>query len=475
MIRRVLIACCFSASLVGFAQLKQIQKKLASMPETEQTALWLCDTALVICTHNPILTQHTAKLALKKADEWNISGLVPAKAHHVLGVSYDARQLPELAIKHYLIALEKYDEMDVKKDIAIIKANMGRAFDDMGHTENAMNYMKESLRISRYQNDSINLDKSIFHLAAGFGKLNLIDSALHFYQECIQVRRAFEDATGIAHVLNNIAELYLSNSEISAEHAQIALIHLKESLTLLKEGDNNNLLATIYANMGKSQLLLGRPTEAERLLKNGLLLADENDFDQVKEQIFGKLSELYNQRGDYKKALEYYGKEILLYKKQRNIEVAKQVDRLTMQYETVRQEKQFAELQRQRALEVGVRNLFFISIVCVILLAIILLFYARQKRKNDEIISQLRLQSLADQINAKNKEISSYTVSFLQKNQLMEELKSQINELKKSADMSTNKELTRINRIVDHNFRSDEEWKTFQLTFDQMHDDFFKS
>ena len=81
---------------------------------------------------------------------------------------------------------------------------------------------------------------------------------------------------------------------------------------------------------------------------------------------------------------------------------------------------------------------------------------------------------MSNEVTAKNKEIASFTMSFLQKNQLMEELKEQINELKKTSDISTNKELSRINRIVDNTFKSDEERKTFQITFDQMHDGFFK-
>src|SRR5690606_4688972 len=102
-----------------------------------------------------------------------------------------------------------------------------------------------------------------------------------------------------------------------------------------------------------------------------------------------------------------------------------------------------------------------------------LLINVHLKRKKDKRITELEMQKLSQEIDKKNKEISSYTLSFIQKNQLMDELKGQISELKKQSDSDTNKQLTRINRIVDETFRADEEWKTFQITFEQMHDGFF--
>ncbi|MEO9484402.1 MAG: hypothetical protein ABJG47_13180 [Ekhidna sp.] len=57
---------------------------------------------------------------------------------------------------------------------------------------------------------------------------------------------------------------------------------------------------------------------------------------------------------------------------------------------------------------------------------------------------------------------------------MIDELKGQINELKKHADSATNKQLTHINRIIDKTFRVDEEWEAFNVTFDQMHDGFFR-
>lgn len=476
MIRRMLYACCCAASLVGLGQIAAIKEKLLSKTETEETAIWLCDTALTFKNNNPAITLQLSKLALEKAHAWG-SNLAKAKANHVLGISYWSQGLHELALAAYLEALKDYESLGSSEGIAAIEINIATIYDHIGQSEKAKVHLQESIEIMRSVGDTINLGRALNNLAIVYGNLNRIDSAMFLFRECMKIKESQGDSIGIANVFNNIADVYLTSGEdaaLKAKNVQIAYDYLTSSLLYLQEGVDNNLLSIIYGNLGKSLINLNQVQKAKTYLEKGLILAGEIESKHSQQLIYGYLSQLHSAQEDYKKALEYTNKEVALDKEQRSIEVSKQINKLNIQYETEKKERQLAELEKQQAIDLGIRNMLLISVTSICLIAFLLLSYARHKRKKDRLISQLKLKALTERINAKNKEISSYTVSFLQKNQLMEELKEQINELKKSGDMSTNKELTRINKLVDSNFRSDEEWKNFQLTFDQMHDDFFK-
>jgi len=88
--------------------------------------------------------------------------------------------------------------------------------------------------------------------------------------------------------------------------------------------------------------------------------------------------------------------------------------------------------------------------------------------------ARLQEKKLLQEIEFKNKELTSYTINFIQKNELMEELKESINQLKKLSDQEVSKQLNILNRLVDSSFNIDKDWEDFRLHFEQVHQDFFK-
>jgi DNA-binding CsgD family transcriptional regulator len=117
---------------------------------------------------------------------------------------------------------------------------------------------------------------------------------------------------------------------------------------------------------------------------------------------------------------------------------------------------------------------YMISITVFSISGYIIYVMAGQYNRNKRVVAD-KFIKLKEELNRKNVEISSYTLNFIQKNEIMEELKNQINELRKQSDPTTNLRLTRINRMVDETFRSEDEWETFRLTFEQMHNGFFST
>ena len=252
------------------------------------------------------------------------------------------------------------------------------------------------------------------------------------------------------------------------EKAKAALIVVNQATI-----DSTRFNIIIDINTAKAKIELSAYSEAQRLLDKALTSSKRSGLKQLEKQVCETSGVLYRKLQNYESALESYKSMVAADKELQDIQLEEAISSLNEKYETEKRKKMIAELEKESLIERTLKNTIVVVVSTITIILITILLSQYQKKRKEQQISQLKLQQLSRQIISKSNEITTYTLSFLQKNQLMEELKEQINELKKSSNTDKYKELTRINRIVDNTFRSDEEWKKFQITFDQMHDGFF--
>ena len=105
----------------------------------------------------------------------------------------------------------------------------------------------------------------------------------------------------------------------------------------------------------------------------------------------------------------------------------------------------------------------------VVLVILVILIY-RNKMK----LARMSEKELKTELNHKNKELASFTLNFVQKNEMISNIKEQVQELSRVALPSTGKQLQQINRVIEDTFRADREWENFKLRFEEVHEGFFK-
>jgi DNA-binding CsgD family transcriptional regulator/ligand-binding sensor domain-containing protein len=90
-------------------------------------------------------------------------------------------------------------------------------------------------------------------------------------------------------------------------------------------------------------------------------------------------------------------------------------------------------------------------------------------------ISQLEKEKLELQIQAKNQELASNTMHLVQKSEILQKIKSEIQNIAKfSKDTTTGKELRAVVRKISTDERLDEDWQYFARHFDQVHGHFLQ-
>jgi hypothetical protein len=74
----------------------------------------------------------------------------------------------------------------------------------------------------------------------------------------------------------------------------------------------------------------------------------------------------------------------------------------------------------------------------------------------------------------KSKELTSHTLHLIQKNQLLEELKSKLGEMIKDDKRDQRKELKQLINLITFNNNQEKNWDDFRIVFERVHDNFFE-
>lgn len=458
----LLISALLCWTLQGYSQIDSIDDQLDDMPRNEETIVWLLKSIDKLNTSDNVSQFYYANLAIKWSEEIGYKKGV-AKGNNVLGTSYWTSDDYDNALKHYLIALSIVDEIKDVKSAAVLSVNIGIIYDELGQHEKALGYAKKGLAEFEKLGDESRISRSQMNLGVVHFYLNQFDSSLYYFNKVLDYRLAKQDTFGIALVYNNIASIQEQSDQTKES--------LENYLNARKwvQDKYESLRCDIYNGLGMSYLKMGQESLGMAYFDSTMVIADKIKQKHPKQVVYSFLKEHYYDKGQFAKAYDNLLLEAELEKEIRGEEVQKQAEVLQLQYEDEKKAKQLAVLGMEQSKEEAFNTILIIVSIAILVLAIIAIYTLRLRVRH----SKLRESSLNTQLEQKNKELTSYTLNFIQKNELMTELTEGINDLKKKTDPSLIKELNRLNRIIDGNFRMDQEWENFKLMFEEVHRGFF--
>lgn len=85
---------------------------------------------------------------------------------------------------------------------------------------------------------------------------------------------------------------------------------------------------------------------------------------------------------------------------------------------------------------------------------------------------QLKEKQLEDQIEHRNKQITTHTLNIIQKNEMLKDLRDQLEGVIKSEGTSS-PQLRKLLKLIDESFRLDKDWNDFKLYFEQIYTGFY--
>lgn len=430
------------------------------------------------------------KKALQLSEELEyVRGL--AKANRIIGVAYWSQGFQNSALEYLKTSYELYKQIEDKTGIANATLNLGMVYADLKSYEKALQCYETAI------NEFTGLELK-GRIATTFTKIGtmLVEQhreaeALNFLTDALQMHVESDFTYGIAEVHNKLATLYLNKNEI-----QQASYHVRKSINLGSEVNDIHGLTHNLIISGKILRLSNQIDEASAEVERGLSLAKENSLKQFELLAYDELKELKELQGKPYEALIFYKKYTFLKDSLFSLEKSKQIAYLEFENELEKKDKELVEFKVKEEASNTINLILIISVVILTIAGCIVYFVSKQRFKKSKQLtlktkehlesvqkltqkelenSELKRKELNQQLDFKNRELTSYALNFIKKNEVVKELQHTINELKNSSSIQKDKLISDLKRILRKNLSIDKDWEDFSRFFDDVHQGFYST
>ncbi len=401
------------------------------------------------------------------------SGL--AFSNRIVGVGHWARGSYDQGLEYLLNSLSLYKSLSDTLGEANCLMNLGLIYSDRFDNELALEYFFDAIKLF----DAIGAkDRS----ATTYVKLSTIltrqrkfYAANIFLDSAVLIHGANKFRYGMSEILNRYGVLKTALGEYDS-----AVLYLDHSLQLSEKIDDLDGVIRNQINLADVALKTEKNNDAEVLLNAALMSAREIQSHKWLTEIYDRLQKIARKKGNLEEAINYYDQYLREKDSIFNLQTLNNISRLESELATAEQKRQLAAKenkivfleQESKIQRIRVYILIFVTLI-VVILAVLFIRNRRLVSQRKEQQAQKEADDAKKEVEFKNRELVSYTVNFVQKNQLFEELMNSVSEMKKSSSGDNNKVLLGMERTINRHLQIDKDWEDFKLRFENLHSRFF--
>jgi len=325
-----------------------------------------------------------------------------AKLYNSLGAIADDDSNIKEAVKNHLIALEYAKKTKDPDLIATVLSGLGRAYLYIPETKIAKEYYERAIAIKE-ENKKFDSHLAVYYnnLSICFDKEKKYDSSLIYINKSIFLKKKEKDFFKLISAYNNKAyTLYLLKRYKEAETNVKLAIKIADSLNLEDE--------TLYPYATYSEILIAQNKldEAEIAMNKSIDLSKKYDDLYLADDNLFMLYSVYNEKGNYKKALDYFKQRSVVLDSIRAKRKRYQENKLAIEYETEKKNKAITLLNAENeinSLDLKKSRQLQITFLLTALLAfvVIALLWSRHKSKvkTDRLIKEALEKSYEKKLN----------------------------------------------------------------------------
>jgi signal transduction histidine kinase len=404
---------------------RQLQKELPDTLRVSTLLLLSIEYEYVDVTKSRKLTEE----AIDIIEEKKLTGS-KSRAYQSLGSIYRVGGDYQAALKADNIALEASLSVNDSARIATSYNNVAHDYYDLGDYDEAYHYFIQSYRIASSIGDSLTMAISMHNVGRVYKELRQYDRAHEYLNLSREMSRKIGDKEGEPYSLSEIGEVLLRQEKYDSalETLQktlrmsrqyrlrvlmpktminIAQIHLKKNDvatalayydTAYQQYDQSNDkfgIAEVNLGRGLAYLTQKKYDDAMRLIQSSLNDAKSLNANILELQCFYHLSSLWEKRGDYKKAFEYFKQYAEVEDTLFSQDVQSKLLADQLRFETEAKDFQIAALSRQqRRQKDEIKKQEFVRNILVVVMALsaILLITVYRSGQRRRKINTLLLQ-----------------------------------------------------------------------------------
>jgi tetratricopeptide (TPR) repeat protein/DNA-binding CsgD family transcriptional regulator len=434
----------------------------------------------------------SSKAALNWVQKTSDKNLL-ARTYDELADSYRKLENWDESLRYSLLALRNFEVLGNHIKAGHIYGDMTNLFIRQGNYKQAFDCAQKSVAIFNKIGTAEHLSVAYSQLAGATMGLDNAKDAIAYQLRSDIYLNEMGDVRNIAVGKNNLGEYY---SRAGDQEKAISLV--LESIDMIEKfgGKKQPNLIAKYLNLG---IIYGRNKEyakSEVALKRSIALADILGSQFRLMQGYEELANTYRADKQNEKAVDLYPKVLALRDSIFRKERVERMANLSIQYETEKKELQIAQLEEKNKNQLWIIWLAIAGVVLAVGLGLVTFSAYRGQRKitvqnktlseqektilsatNERLLMEKELQNeknirLQREIETKQRELASTSVYIQQKNQLLDDLQSQLQEAS-VYEGNTGEMLKQMSRTVKQQIRFDNDWEKIKIHFEGVHPDFF--
>lgn len=351
-------------------------------------------------------------------------------AHSNSYIGYYSRRKTDYdkALEHYFKALEYFKELKNDNFTSKTYHNIANAYLQRSQYEKSIEYLLKSIALKEKINDSVGIANSQVGVGNIYFKQKNYDKAIEYYKNALEFFKETGEKLKMAMCYNNIGSVHLTHNRYEE-----AKDHFLKTIEISKEVGYKQFLGDAYSNIGLCYKELGNKNKTKQYFnkalnqhkeigdKRGLASVYNNfggfynenkqykkaiEYANMSQDLANRLKiieiqssnseilyEVYEELGDFKKALEYHKKFKEFNDSIFNVQSEDIIQEMQAKYEVEQKENEIKLQQKElkiKAIEIKRKNtinyIFFISLVVAIIFIILIIKLLFDKRKKNKLL-----------------------------------------------------------------------------------------
>lgn len=400
-----------------------------------------------------------------------------AHAQSYLGAAYINLGRYKTALEYLITSEKNYEQLQDESGIAMVNLDKAIVYDELNDDVKAGECTKKAAMIYKAQPDKqLNYGIALIDLTTTYLKLKQYDSIKKYLPIAHKIVEG-KHQMAMSYVYQNYGTLYFDLGNYDT-----AIDYYNKAIALNKSIDNTSLNVTLYGFLSEIYIKKQQPDTAYEYALKADSIAQAMDNTSLKLANLPNLAEASYAKKLYTESHEALKTYIHLYDSIKGVERVKEISALEEAYEAEKRENVIQLQQQENALlqeknrASNNRNWAFgILALLIALVAYLLIHRFRLKNQQQRIqmkIRELENANLNKEINYKNRELTSKVLQIAQKNELLEELKSNLDTLKRTTGHS--REVNQLYNKLQIEKQIDENWDSFLKQFTEINPKFYE-
>ncbi|TWR24585.1 tetratricopeptide repeat protein [Mucilaginibacter achroorhodeus] len=312
--------------------------------------------------------------------------LAAAKAYNGLGIYHWQTGNYSEAIKNHLAALRIRERYKDEQGIAASMANLAWVYFDNQNNKESERYGLEALELARRIDNPTVVVNAMQILANVYGSTGKYDKALQYDDETIKICNREANKRGLSQAYSNMANCY---NELKLYDK--ALQYQQKVLEIDQFFNDKKQISDTYLNIAAIHNQKKEYSVALKWLKQSIKYATESKFKQGQRNAWQLLSTVYEQTGDYKKALDAHQNYQIASLALVNEKSNEQIARMNTRYQTEKKEQTIKLLAKENTIQKlsivkQKTTITMIAGLLIVAFIIAVLIYNRNKLKQKALL-----------------------------------------------------------------------------------------